>query len=211
MTTKKQLKMFNKVFVQMQDAVKVSLKKMNSKTCKAKQIEQLHKFSSDVETHLALYASKDQDFLKKVELLNEFFADKPLLSKANVEAVWKFIHAMNVIAKNSNDTNLVVSNTPNAASLEALVGSLMSDENSGFKNIVEDISLQLEASMKGKDIDQSKVIGDLLAGNLNTSGIDFGEIIKTTTKNLQSKVESGEVDINKLKQTSEQIANITKK
>jgi hypothetical protein len=207
---KKQVKLFNKVYVQLQDAVKVSLKRMNSKTYKVKTVDEIARFDEEMTEHTALYVSKDADLLKKVKILDDVFSDKPQLSKANIDVVWKFIEAMMVVAK-KNKTEIDFKAVADVSSLQSLADTLMGDESSGFKSIVEDIASQLESSFKGKEVDQTKIISDLMAGNLKTSGIDFEKIIKNTTQTLGEKVKSGEVDLDKLKETSDKITTLVKK
>ena len=209
---KKKVKLFNKTFVKMQESVKVSLKKMNSKTYKIKSIADIDEFVKNIDENAELLTANDTALFTKVRVLNEFFADKPQLSKTNKTAVFKYINTLYSLGK--EEKQAVVPQIPQGmdmSSLEGLVNSLMSDEKSGFKDIVSDISSQLESSLSGKDIDQTKIVSDLMSGNLKTSGIDFEQIIRNTTKKLEKRVEDGTVSIEELKATSDKISGITKK
>ena len=208
---KKKVKLFNKTFVKMQESVKISLKKMNSKTYKIKSIADIDEFVKNIDESAELLTANDTVLFTKVPVLNQFFSDKPQLSKTNKTAVFKYINTLYSLGK--EEKQAVVPETPqiSMSSLEGLVNSLMSDEKSGFKDIVSDISSQLESSLSGKDIDQTKIVSDLMSGNLKTSGIDFEQIIRNTTKKLEKRVEDGTVSIEELKATSDKISGITKK
>lgn len=200
---KKKITLFNKCYKEMQEGVKKTLKKGNDKIYKVKSVEEIERFCRQIDENSKEYKEQNTILFDNVIILKSFFHGKPSLNNANKTIVWKYLDAMYSIGSGKKKDKTPV--VKNSQGLENLVNSLVSDEDSGFKDMIEDISKQLENTMKGKDINQATLISDLMSGNLQSSGIDFKSIIENTTKSLKDKVDRGEVDIAKLQETGEKI------
>lgn len=201
-TLKKKVKLFNKHYQDMQEGLKVSLKKPRDRVYNVKTIDQVNEFSKQVEDNIDLYNKKDIQLFEKVLLLQRVFFGKPSLSNANKVVIWKFIEILYSLSKEENKQ---IATTSSDGDLSTLIGSLMNDQNSGFKSLVDDISSQVQSSLEGKNVNEQQIISDLMSGNMQSSGIDFRKIIEQTSQKLQGKVDRGEIDINKLKETGDKI------
>lgn len=204
-TLKKKVKLFNRHYQDMQDGLKISLRRPRDRVYSVKTIDQVNDFSSKIEENIELYNEKNIQLFDKVLLLNRVFFGKPSLSNANKVVVWKFIEILYSLSKEENKH---VATKDNNADLSSLIGSLMNDQDSGFKSLVDDISTQVQSSIQGKNINEQQIISDLMSGNMNSSGIDFKKIIEQTSEKLKGKVDRGEIDINKLKETGDKINSI---
>ena len=111
----------------------------------------------------------------------------------------KYIESMYSLARGEKKLSLNKREDFNMTSISEVVGTLLNDEPGGMKDLINEISGKLEVSMEGKDIDQSQILKDLMGGNMESCGINFQDIIAESSKNLQEKVQNGEIDITKLK------------
>jgi hypothetical protein len=145
------------------------------------------------------------DLLKKVDLLSQFFFNKPALTSSNKEVVWKYLEAMYSMSIGEKQ-EVVKQNDPlDVTKLGEMVNLLMNDKESGFGSLIEDISEKLRGKLEGNDEDKSKMLQDLMAGKMESSGINFKDIITQATDSIKEKVESGEIDINKMKYVADSI------
>lgn len=199
---KKKTKLFNKLYTDMQNAINYSLKKQTKiHTVSYNAIKQFEKF---IDTNHELYVKMDDSLFKTSVLLSRVLNGK-VLSTKNKEVVWKYIQAMYSLAKEQNkELDIVVKHKDG---LEGLVGSLMKDD-SQFKDIVQDITSQLQNLTAGKEIDQQQIINDLLKGNLQSSGIDFKKIIEDTSKTITEKINDGQIDKESIIQTGNKLKNL---
>lgn len=168
--------------------------------------EEIQEFVTQIETHETLFRAQDIDLFEKVNVIKRVLKDKPKLSKTNTTILWKYLKVLYSIAANKK---LELQKAPEAGGLEETLASLMQDDTSGFKNLVEDISKQLTSSIgDNANLDKAKIMQDLMAGNLNTGGIDFNSIIQSTSKKLQEGVAKGEINMDNLMKASEQIKKL---
>jgi hypothetical protein len=200
---KKKTKLFNKVYTDMQTAINASLKKKSEVYTVSNHVL-LVQFEKDIDSHYKMYEECDEKLFDNCNILQRIFKNKPQLSSKNKEVVWKYIQTLYSLAKEENKQ---VTRIPQKEGLESLVEGLMSNGDSGFKSIIEDISAQLQQASIGKDINQQTIVRDLMSGNLESSGIDFKKIIESTSKNLEMKINSGEIDRDLLTQTADKIKN----
>lgn len=200
---KKKTKLFNKIYVEMQNAMNVSLKK-KFKVHNVSSYRSLLQFEKTIDNNYEMYKNHNEQLFEKSIILNRLFYTKPQLSSKNKEVVWKYIHMMYSLIKEENKEVTVA---PKKEGLEGLVESLMNNESSGFKSIVDDISSQLQKATIGKDINEQTIVNDLLSGNLQSSGIDFKKIIESTSKNLEKKIKDGEIDKEEIMKTTDKIKN----
>ncbi len=200
---KKKTKLFNKIYVEMQNAMNSSFKK-KFKVHNVSSYRSLLQFEKAIDSNYKMYENHDEALFEKSIILQRLFYTKPQLSNKNKEVVWKYIQTMYSLVKEENKEVVV---SPKKEGLESLVESLMNNESSGFKSIVDDISLQLQQATLGKDINEQSIVNDLLSGNLQSSGIDFKKIIESTSKNLEKKINDGEIDREEIMKTTDKIKN----
>jgi hypothetical protein len=153
-----------------------------------------------------LFDSKDVELLKKVDLLSQFFKDKPTLSSVNKESVWQFIQALYSLSSGVKKELVKQPEPLDLTKLGTLVNNLMSDDSNGFGNLVKDISSKLEGTLGDKNLDQTKILQDLMAGKTESGGINFGEIISQASKTLKEKVDLGEIDVSKMAEVANGLA-----
>lgn len=201
---KHKIRTFNKIYKELQHNIKTVLKKSTHKSFDVTDIKIVNYFAQQMDTYNGLYETRDVELLKKVDLLQKFFFNKPPLSQQNKEIVWKYLEAMYSLAKEKKQ-ELVKQKTPlDLSNLSGVLGNLMNDKESGFGNLISDISKNLEGKITG-EIDQTQILQDLMSGKLESGGINFQEIIQQATSSLKDKVDSGEIDIEKLKSTAETV------
>lgn len=200
---KKKTKLFNKIYVEMQNAMNTSFKK-KFKVHNVSSYRSLLQFEKAIDSNYKLYENCDEALFEKSIILQRLFYTKPQLSNKNKEVVWKYIQMLYSLMKEENKQIAAVHKKEG---LESLVESLMGNENSGFKTLVDDISSQLQQATLGKDINEQNIVNDLLSGNLQSSGIDFKKIIESTSKNLEKKINNGEIDREEIMKTTDKIKN----
>jgi hypothetical protein len=198
---KKKTKLFNKVYTDLQNAINVSLKKKN-KIHTVSNYKLLEDFEKQIDANYTLYEKFDEQLFEKCSLLVRVFSSNPQLSSKNKEVVWKYIQTLYSLVKEEKKE---VTPVPKIDGLEGLIDNLMNNTDSGFKSIIDDISSQLQQATVGKTINEQTIVQDLLAGNLKSSGIDFQKIIESTSKNIQKKIEDGDIDGEKLTNTANRI------
>jgi hypothetical protein len=204
----KKIKMFSKTYKDMQESVKKVLKKPGHKTYHVSKIREVDLFCEQMDKHVELFNNHDAKLLKSVVLLHKFFIDKQQLTSANLTVVWKYLEALYSIAKGQK-----IEATPMVAPVDmnglgSLVGGLMADKDNGLSGLIKDITSKLEKDLAGKNVDQAQLIQDLMSGKTSSSGIDFGSIMAHATQSLKSKVDSGEVDADKIKGIADQLQGV---
>jgi hypothetical protein len=203
--TKTKVKIFNKIYKELQRDIKVALKKTTHHSFIINNLEEIDNFSKQMTENNKLYLEKNVDLLKKVDLLSQFFFNKPALTSSNKEVVWKYLEAMYSMSIGEKQ-EVVKQNDPlDVTKLGEMVNLLMNDKESGFGSLIEDISEKLRGKLEGNDEDKSKMLQDLMAGKMESSGINFKDIITQATDSIKEKVESGEIDINKMKYVADSI------
>lgn len=200
---KKKTKLFNKLYVDMQESLNSSVHK-KLKIHAISSYKTLQQFEKILDSNFQMYTNHDEKLFEKSVILQRVFFNRPQLSTKNKEVVWKYIHSMYSLVKEENKEVVAIHQKDG---LEGLVESLMNNENSGFKSIVDDISAQLQKASIGKNLDEQTIIKDLMSGNLESSGIDFKKIIESTSKNLEKKINDGEIDKNEIMKTTDKIKN----
>lgn len=197
---KLKIKIFNECFVDMQKNIKLVLKKTHHLTFRVESTRELFEFVQEMEENMKSFQEKNVDLLKKVKLLEKFFINKPALSQQNKDVVWKYLDSLYTLASGKKTQQVVKAEEPfDIQKMSGLLETVMSDEKSGLRDLIGDISSKLQDSLKDKQIDQAQLIQDLLAGKSDSSGINFGEIITKASDSLKEKVDSGSIDINQLK------------
>lgn len=201
---KHKIRTFNKIYKELQHSIKTVLKKSTHKSFDVTDIKVVNYFGEQMDIYIGLYESRDVELLKKVDLLQKFFFNKPPLSTQNKEVVWKYLEVMYSLVKEEKK-ELVKQKAPlDMANLSGLLGNLMNDKESGFGNLISDISKNLEGKING-DVNQAQILKDLMSGKMESGGINFQDIIQQATSSLKDKVDSGEIDIEKLKSTAESV------
>jgi hypothetical protein len=204
--SKSRVKLFNNVYKDMQSKIKVVLKKTQCKSFEITKAEQLKVFSEQMDKYKNLFDSKDVELLKKVDLLSQFFKDKPTLSSVNKESVWQFIQALYSLSSGVKKELVKQPEPLDLTKLGTLVNNLMSDDSNGFGNLVKDISSKLEGTLGDKNLDQTKILQDLMAGKTESGGINCGVIISQASKTLKEKVDLGEIDVSKMAEVANGLA-----
>lgn len=202
---RRKIRMFSKCYKEMQTSANKSLKRGNDKVYSVKSTEEIDRFVKQIDENDNMYRNQDLELFNNVIILKRCFYGKPQLNAVNKTVVWKFIQALYSLGTGENNQVAAPASSSDLGGLGDLVNSLVNDKDSGFKDMIDDISKQLEISMKGKDINQATLVADLMSGNLQSSGIDFQSIIEQTTHRLKDKVDKGEVDIEKLKVAGDKI------
>jgi hypothetical protein len=202
---KNKVKIFNKVYKEMQRDIKVALKKTTHMSFIINDVSEIEIFSTQMKENNKLYVERDVDILKKVDLLNQFFFNKPALTSANKEAVWKYLQVMYSMASEEKKELVKQKQPLDINKLGDMVSTLMNDKDSGFGTLIEDISEKLKGKLGGNDEDKSKILQDLMAGKMESSGINFKDIISQATNSIKEKVDAGEIDMDKMKSVAENI------
>jgi hypothetical protein len=203
---KLKVKIFNKVYKDMQHNIKTVLRRSNDETFSISKGSEITTFAQEMDTNKSLYDKNDSELLSKITILNNFFKNKPELSTSNKTIVWKYIELMYSISKEEKKEALEKKQDFNIGNISEVIGSLLNDnENGGFKDLIKDISSKLENDIGDKDIDQTQIISDLMSGNMNSCGINFQSILDESSKSLHSKVQNGSIDMEQLKQVAEKI------
>lgn len=204
------IQLFNEYFKAMQKDIKMVLKKTSHPSFEATTYKDLSNFSLDMNLNIHLFDNKDVELLKKVEILDRFFSTKPPLSSQNVQEVWKYLEYMLFVVdgkKRTVEKKMIAPADMDLTKITSAMGSLMSDPGNGLSDLIENISSKLQASLQGKEVDQQQLITDLMSGNSSSSGINFGSIISQTTEALKEKIDSGEIDMGKLKEIADSMTN----
>ena len=167
--------------------------------------EEIVEFVKQIDDNEKMFRDQDPALFTKVTIIKRILADKPKLSKINTVVLWKYISVLYSISSGKK-LEKITSNT--RSSLEDTIATMMEDDTSGFKNLVEDISKQLTETIGDNEVDKGQIMRDLMAGNLKTGGIDFNSIIQSTSKKLQAGVEKGDINLENLMKASEQIKQL---
>jgi hypothetical protein len=195
MISNKQIKIFNKLY----DEFLIEYNKVSGdkpKSCKIKKAETLETYKKEVDDDLDNFLNCKESSLEKISLLQ-----KTGIDIINVKINWRFLHNLYFITDKTKDQDIL------NKSKEAIAANLVSKDNF-LGDLVHDLSGDIKKSLEGKDLSKlnpALLMNSLLLGEKTVGGIDFADIIARTTAALKLKVDSGEIDINKLKSVSNNI------
>lgn len=190
----KRVKIFNKLLKEFLDDYKrISDKEYNFKADNAAFLNCYReevKFVSDRFFKRDSLVFENISLCKKMDLPSTDLGD-------NKEIVWKYLHNLYIVTLETNKEK-------EEATLSKFNKGM--SEDTQFSGLVKDIASQVSKSFEGKDlskINPMELISGLMSGQSTMGGIDFTEILNTTNRTIQNKVESGELDVSVLKKQAE--------
>lgn len=204
---KLKIKIFNKIYNDMQTSIKTVLRRNNDNSFSVKKNKDIVVFAIEMDSNKESYDKKNPELLTKISLLSKFFHDKPGLSSSNINIVWKYLEVMYSLAKEEKKVALDKDGSFNMENISNVVGSILNEngDNNGLQDLIKDISSKLENNIGDKKIDQTQIVTDLMSGNMTSGGINFQSIIEESSKSLHKKIQDGSLDVEKLKQLASQI------
>ena len=186
----KRIKIFNKLLKEFTNDLEIIYK--TDLKLKAKDIKFLDTFREEVNFVKEDFLSSNPKVLKNISLCKKLELDnKPLRENSN--SIWKHLHNLYLLSLNDTDNQ--------ESACKQIVQIKQEDSKDVMTDLVTDISSQLSESLNGKDLstlNPMDLFGGIMQGKV-IEGIDFSQILKVTAEKIQHKVESGEVDIEQLK------------
>jgi hypothetical protein len=155
-------------------------------SCKTKKV--LDDFRHDIDNNRELFISKNPDVLSNIRLFKTMKFDK---------IKWDYLFEMYNTTLEENETllEIVDTNTQNI-NMNGLSGIL---GNPAIANLIQQILPVVQESLKNKDtsnLDPNELIAALTSGNLknNSTGIDLTSVVEKTTKLVNEKIASKELN-----------------
>ncbi len=195
-------------------------------TIKAPNLLYLNTFKDEVNFVIDKFFACDDKTFSNISLCKKLDLDNLNLSSSSL-SLWSYLHNLYIMTLEATDKSPVVERSK--ASLEALKLRLTVPKtsqlttvnkapgNSDLNSLIAEIAEKVSGQLEGKNLeglDPMAIMASLMSGggNANIGGIDFSEILKTTTESIQEKVSSGQLNIETLKsQTMEMLGNTVTK
>ncbi len=197
---KKRIKMFNKLLQEFIDNYN-KMYDLETPFVKIREISVLNTFKDEINFVSELFFNCDQSALKNITLCKQLKLDTLKISEENKVSIWSYLHNLFLLTQEAPDKSQLIEKTKKA--IECLTNT-----EPDLSNLFQDIAGEVSKSLQGKDISSinpMELMNALMAGNSNINGIDFMNIIKNTTEKLQNKIDSGEIDTNKLQKQAENL------
>ena len=213
----RKIKLFNRIFQEFLNEYR-SVTGVNFPVTKIKSIENVNQYNSDVTKVLEAFVKCDDSVITKISLLN--FID-PIATKIN----WEYLHNLYFITLDKQDPELVeeskknikahkemvVIKTPKARGTAPQGLANFSDmaktlETSNLNDVMNDIAGKVTEYLKDVDVsklDTAELITSLMSGSKQACGIDFSSIIDSATTDIHARIDSGELNIADIKDSTE--------
>jgi len=178
---------------------------------KIKEYEILEKYNLEIKNNLDKFIECESDIINKITLCksiemninNQVFIN-------NKSSIWNYLHNLYFITMDSVDSEIILKSKEYLSKLQMQLvpkdtGINLENLNlddPGMGDLISDIAKQVTDKLKGQDlsnIDPMQLMSQMLAGGHSVNGIDFGSIIQDTANKIKTKVENGEIDLDKLK------------
>jgi len=203
----KKTKLFNKVFREFLDEYR-TLTGENVIVKKIKSSDVIMKYFSEVNERLQAFINCDNSIIPEISLLKGIDAEKYKIN-------WEYLHNLYFITlpqanpelvQKSKDAIALSKSESSEINIMALKGMVDNPETQNLNSLINEIAQQITGSLKDVDlskIDPTELMTNLMAGKNQACGIDFTSIIETTTKDIHSKIDKGQLDLNNLKNSAE--------
>lgn len=213
----RRIKLFNRLLKEfLTDYESISNKKF---TIKVKDGDFLTKYKEQVEKTKEVFLSCNDRCLNSIDLCKTI---KLVESPKGVDkySVWKYLHDLYFLTLEEVDQKileisklgLVSCKTTEHLSKFANAIEKKVEKNTHFGNLIQDIAGQVSKSLEGKDLSSLNpmdLVNGLMSGKTsNINGIDFTDILQSTTETIQNKVNTGEIDIKDLQTQAGDLFNL---
>jgi hypothetical protein len=203
---KKRIKMFNRILSEfIEDYNKMY--NLEIPFVKIKELSVLNTFKDEINYVSEDFFKCEQTAFKNITLCKQLQLDQREDLGENKLSIWKYLHNLYILTQEAPDKSDLVNKTKQA--LENVSSSLaVTTQDTDMAAIIQDIAGEVSQSLQGKDlssINPMDLLSTLMSGNTNINGIDFGAILKNTTEKIQSKIQSGELDTDKLKKQADNL------
>jgi hypothetical protein len=203
----KQIKLFNKIYQEFLDGYAVATETPPS-TFKVKKAQVLLQYLMDCGKDLDNFLDCKESALDNINLFKQSQID---ITKTKIN--WEYLHNLFFIVYKDVKPDILEKSKKgiiNSKTSTKMVKDSASDNI--FGDLIKEMSSDIQGTLEGKDLSTINPM-ELLSGLMNkdnkgkVGGIDFSEIINKTVISLQSKIDNKEIDIEKLKETANTIAN----
>lgn len=210
---KKRIKMFNKVLAEfIEDYNKMY--NLDIPFVKIKELNVLNTFKDEVNYVSDSFFKCEKAAFSNITLCKQLKLDTREDLGQNSLNIWKYLHNLFLLTQEAPDKTDFIDKTKQALETlsknESVVSSIMPgmSQDSDMAHIIQDIAGEVSKSLEGKDlssINPMELLSKLMSGNTNANinGIDFGSILRNTTEKIQTKIQAGEIDTNKLKEQAD--------
>lgn len=213
----KKLKIFNKILKEFLNQCN-SLKSQGEQRImfKVESRNTMKTFREECEFVFESFIECEPASVSNISLCKKADLDKTIdnLSTENTKIVWGYLHNLYIVCVNGDskvDVEDLVKKSKESIDLINKDFSLNKEGSSGMPfgkdlgSIIEEISNkvsgQLESCQAEEDIDPMALMTRLMSGeeNVTMGGVDFSKILRDTTESIQGKINSGEIDVEVLK------------
>lgn len=228
----KRIKMFNKLWNEFLDSHD-NLYNVKTPRTKITQLKVLNTFKDEINYVREAFFNCDESSFNNITLCKNIkLHERQNFTLQNRISIWKYLHNLYILTHEAPDKGTIMSDAKQALEklgdkpqpkseglpidLSQMSNLLLNKElpkeiPKEMGGLIEDISSQVSAALEGKDltdINPMELLTSLMSGGDATiKGIDFGSILKNTTEKIQKQVNEGKIDINKLKEQTEELIN----
>ncbi len=213
----RRIKLFNRLLKEfLTDYESISNKKF---TIKVKDGDFLTKYKEQVEKAKEVFLACNDSCLNSIDLCKTI--DLVETPKGDDKYnVWKYLHNLYFLTLEEVDEKILEISKLGLASckttehLSKFANAIEKkvEKNTHFGNLIQDIAGQVSKSLEGKDLSSLNpmdLVNGLMSGKTsNINGIDFTDILQSTTETIQNKVDAGEIDIKDLQTQAGDLFNL---
>jgi hypothetical protein len=190
-------------------------------TIKAPNLLYLNTFKDEVNFVIDKFFACDDKAFGNISLCKKLDLDNLNLSSSRL-SLWGYLHNLYIMTLEATDKSPVVERSK--ISLEALKSSMETKVavakpnvgNTDLNALIAEIAEKVSGKLDGKNLDgldPMEIMNKFMSGSsdININGIDFSDILKSTTASIEEKVKSGQLNIDALKsQTMDMLGSIQK-
>lgn len=211
----KKLKIFNKILKEFLNQCNCVKGPQESRVMfKAESASIMNTFRQECDFIFDSFINCDSKVIQNITLCKKADLDKTIdnLSTENSKSVWGYLHNLYIVCVNGeSEINLeeIVGKSKESIGLinkDFVVNDTASapfgkDLGSIIEEISKKVSGQLESNCVDEEIDPMALMSRLMSGeeNVTMGGVDFSKILRDTTESIQGKINTGEINIDVLK------------
>lgn len=196
-TCKRRMKVFNKVLSEM--LVDYNKTFQSDKFMRIKNIEEINAYHDEVKSLLDDFINCKSVVFEKVSLLKKLNIG-PHFTPANEKIVWDYLTNLFIVSFSDSSAAQSMQDSITNQRTEIAQTVTASTSNS-LLSMVDSVTKELSTELEGKDSDITPMdlITGIMSGNTNIKGVNFGPIISNMYDSLQSKIQTGEINLEQLK------------
>lgn len=210
----RRLKLFNRVLKEfLVQYNKIYSEKISFKT---KDILYLKTYKEECNFVFDSFIICDKSIFPNISLCKMLNLEKIDISSCEY-SIWQYLHNLYILTLESSEKNNILEKSKESLAkinneIKTVEIKCDGNQENGLNTLISEIAEKVKNQLDGKSLeglDPMQLMNELMSGkdNINMGGVNFSDILKSTTESIQNKVDAGEIDIGALKDQALSLLN----